>query len=134
MKFRKKNHKNESEVYTDSLNDILFILLMLFLIVSTVANPNIVKVANPKGSKNTKAKQDIVITIDKDQNYFLGQNKIPKESIDSVLSAEIRRFRRTPTDTPTVVINADTSAYYGDVYRIIRLATKDTARAVAMVK
>ncbi len=134
MKFRKKGHKNESEVYTDSLNDILFILLMLFLIVSTAANPNIVKVANPKGSKNTKAKQDIVITIDKDQNYFLGQNKIPKESIDSVLAMEIRRFRRHPLDTPTVVINADTSAYYGDVYRIIRLATKDTARAVAMVK
>ncbi|MBL0335166.1 MAG: biopolymer transporter ExbD [Chitinophagaceae bacterium] len=81
MKFRKKSHKNESEVYTDSLNDILFILLMLFLIVSTVANPNIVKVANPKGSKNTKAKQDIVITLDKDQNYFLGQNKFPKKAL-----------------------------------------------------
>jgi biopolymer transport protein ExbD len=40
MKFRKK-HRTESEVFTDSLNDILFILLMFFLITTTQANPNV---------------------------------------------------------------------------------------------
>ena len=55
MSFRKK-HKEESEVFTDSLNDILFILLMFFLIVATLANPNVIKVGLPKGTKDTKAK------------------------------------------------------------------------------
>lgn len=132
MKFRKKNNET-SEVFTDSLNDILFILLMFFLITTTMANPNVVKVGLPKGTKDTKAKQNIVVSIDKNQNYFLGQKMIDKNNIDSFLSAEIRKMRSV-VDTPTVVINADTTAFYGEVFRIMRIAKRDTAKVVANVK
>jgi biopolymer transport protein ExbD len=132
MKFRKKQHK-ESEVFTDSLNDILFILLMFFLIVATLANPNVVNVGLPRGTKDTKAKQNIMVSIDKDQQYFLGTTRIDKAIFDSVLRDEIRRYKSF-VDTPTVVINADTSAYYGEVFRIMRIAKKDTAKVVARVE
>ncbi|HWC54166.1 MAG TPA: biopolymer transporter ExbD [Chitinophagaceae bacterium] len=132
MKFRKK-HNEQGEVFTDSLNDILFILLMFFLITTTMANPNVVKVGLPKGTKDTKAKQNIVVSIDKDQNYFLGQKLIDKNSIDSFLTAEIRKMKLV-VDTPTVVINADTTAFYGEVFRIMRIAKRDTAKVVANVK
>lgn len=132
MKFRKKNNE-QSEVFTDSLNDILFILLMFFLITTTMANPNVVKVGLPKGTKDTKAKQNIVVSIDKNQNYFVGQRLIDKNSVDSFLSAEIRKMRLI-VDTPTVVINADTTAFYGEVFRIMRIAKRDTAKVVANVK
>ena len=56
MKLRKKIH-HDAEVFTDSLNDILFILLMFFLIVSTLANPNVIKLSQPKSKSDTKAKQ-----------------------------------------------------------------------------
>ncbi|TMI74469.1 MAG: hypothetical protein E6H09_06065 [Bacteroidetes bacterium] len=91
MKFRKK-HKQESEVYTDSLNDILFILLMLFLITATLANPNIVKVNQPRGEKDTKAKQNITVSIDKNQNFFVGQTKTDRSMIDTVLVREINKM------------------------------------------
>ncbi len=132
MKFRKK-HREQSEVFTDSLNDILFILLMFFLITTTMANPNVVKVGLPRASKDTKAKQNIMISIDKDQNFYLGQKLVDRNNIDSILGAEIRRMK-LQIDTPTVVINADTTAFYGEVFRIMRIAKKDTARVVANVK
>ncbi len=132
MKFRKK-HSHESEVFTDSLNDILFILLMFFLIVATLANPNIVKVGLPKGTKDTKAKQNIMVSIDKDQHYYIGSTAIQDGLIDSMLTHEIIRYRAT-VDTPTVVINADTTAYYGEVFRVMRLAKKSGAKVVANVK
>lgn len=132
MKFRKK-HKEQSEVFTDSLNDILFILLMFFLITTTMANPNVVKVNLPRGTKDTKAKQNIVVSIDKDQNFSIGQKRVDKSMIDSFLAAEIKRVKMI-IDTPTVVINADTTAFYGEVFRIMRLAKKDTAKVVANVK
>ena len=44
MKFRKRHREETAEVFTDSLNDILFILLMFFLIVATLANPNVVEI------------------------------------------------------------------------------------------
>jgi biopolymer transport protein ExbD len=131
MKFRKK-HKNESEVFTDSLNDILFILLMFFLIVATLANPNVVKVGLPRGTKDTKAKQNIMVSIDKNQQYFIGTTKVESGMFDSLLRKEIRKYKAF-VDTPTVVINADTSAYYGEVFRIMRVAKKDTAKVVARI-
>jgi len=125
MNLRKKVH-NEPEVFTDSLNDIIFILLMFFLIISTMANPNIVKVNNPSGTKDTKAKQNIVVTIDKDQNYFIGQIKINPLMLDSLLNKEINRLRPL-IDTPSVVINADTLSYYGEVYPIMQISKKNKA-------
>ena len=132
MQFRKK-HKHESEVFTESLNDILFILLMFFLIVATLANPNVVRVSLPRGTKDTKAKQNIMVSIDKDQNYYIGAKKIDNVMVDSLLAYEINKYKAT-VDTPTVVINADTTAYYGEVFRIMRLSKKSGAKVVANVK
>lgn len=131
MGFRRK-HKEESEVFTDSLNDILFILLMFFLIVATLANPNVVKVGLPRGSKDTKAKQNIMVSVDKNQQYYIGTKKIDPAIFDSLLRLEIRKYRAF-VDTPTVVINADTAAYYGEVFRIMKIAKKDTAKVVARI-
>ena len=133
MKFRKK-HREQSEVFTDSLNDILFILLMFFLITTTMANPNVVKVNNPRGTKDTKAKQNIVISIDKQQKVYMGQKEIDLNNIDTLLHAELNRIRKSPLDTPSVVVNADTIAYYGEVYRVMQAAKRAGAKVVAVVK
>jgi biopolymer transport protein ExbD len=37
-------------------------------------------------------------------------------------------------DTPSVVVNADTSAYYGEVFRIMTIAKNNKAKVVALVK
>lgn len=133
MKFRQKHREESGEVFTDSLNDILFILLMFFLIVATLANPNVVKVGLPRGSKDTKAKQNIMVSIDKNQQYFIGTTRVESSQFDSLLRLEIRKYRAT-VDTPTVVINADTSAYYGEVFRVMKIAKRDTAKVVARIE
>ena len=125
--------RSHQELHAGALNDILFILLFFFLIVSTIANPNIVKVNNPKGTKDTKAKQHITISIDKDQHFFLGSKMIDQTMIDTMLKAEIHKFKAT-VDTPVVVINADTISYYGEVFRIMRVSKNAGAKVVANVK
>ncbi len=132
MNIRRKL-KAHTEVHTGPLNDILFILLLFFLITSTLANPNLVKVNNPKGTKDSRAKQDIVVSIDKDQNFFIGSSAIEEFMIDSMLTESIR-MAKEKVDTPSVVINADTSAYYGEVFRIMRVAKRNGAKVAALVK
>ncbi|MBI1343666.1 MAG: biopolymer transporter ExbD [Terrimonas sp.] len=132
MKLRKKLTA-EPEVFTDSLNDIIFILLMFFLIVSTLANPNVIKVNNPRGTRDTKAKQNIVISIDKDQHFYMGQKQVDPAMLDSLLVAEVLRLKPL-IDTPSVVINADTISYYGEVFRVMRAAKRAGAKVVANVQ
>jgi biopolymer transport protein ExbD len=57
---------------TSALNDILFILLFFFLIISTLANPNLVKVSVPRATSDSKAKQTVVVTVDSMQQFFIG--------------------------------------------------------------
>ncbi len=132
MKFRKKHKGEAGEVFTDSLNDILFILLMFFLIVATLANPNVIKVGLGKTKKDTKAHQDIMVSIDKEQQFYIGGTKVNVADIDTLLSREIRKFK-VIRDTPIVVMNADTSAYFGNVFRIRRIAKQNAARLVERV-
>lgn len=130
----RKRKGGHTEVHTGALNDILFILLLFFLIVSTLANPNVIKVNNPKGQKDTKTKQNIVVSIDKEQHIFLGQTQITDLSmLDSLLKMEVNKAR-PGVDTPSVVINADTISYYGEVFRIMQAAKKAGAKVVANVK
>lgn len=129
----RKGLQQESEVFTDSLNDIIFILLMFFLIISTMANPNVVKVNNPRGTRDTKAKQNIVVSIDKDQKFYIGQKEIPPAYLDSFIKHEVDRIR-LQVDTPSVVINADTISYYGEVFRLMQAAKKAGAKVVANVR
>ena len=132
MNIRRKLRAH-SQIHTGPLNDILFILLLFFLIAATLANPNLVQVNNPKGSKDTRAKQDIVVSIDKDQQFFIGSTAIPEHLIDSMVSESII-LAKQKIDTPSVVINADTSAYYGEVFRIMRIAKRNGAKVAALVK
>jgi len=125
--------KTHGELHANSLNDILFILLFFFLIVSTLANPNIVKVNNPAGKKDTKAKQNIVISIDKNQKLYLGQKLIDINMIDTILRAEVMK-QRAFIDTPSVVVNADTASLYGEVFRVMQSAKRAGAKVVAIVK
>jgi len=132
MNIRRKL-RTHAEVHTGPLNDILFILLLFFLIASTLANPNLVRVSNPKGDKDMKAKQNIVVTVDKEQKFYIGTQMVPTQQLDSLLTQAIVTARQA-IDSPSVVINADTSAYYGEVFRIMRLAKRNGAKVAALVK
>jgi biopolymer transport protein ExbD len=132
MNIRRKL-KAHTEVHTGTLNDILFILLLFFLIAATLANPNLVRVNNPKGSKDMKAKQNIIVTIDKNHQFYIGQTQVPLNNIDTLLKEQIIKIRQS-VDTPSVVVNADTIAYYGEVFRIMRIAKNNGAKVAALVK
>jgi biopolymer transport protein ExbD len=121
------------EVHTGALNDILFILVMFFLIVSTLANPNVVKVNNPKGKTDTKTKQNIVVSIDKDNKIYMGQREIQLSMLDSAIAEEVKKAK-LQIDTPSVVVNADTISFTGGFFKVLASAKKAGAKVVANVK
>lgn len=129
----RKRLKEKPELHTGALNDILFILLLFFLIVSTLANPNVVKVNNPKGKADTKTRQNIVLSIDKENKIFLNQQQIEANQLDTIIGAEVVKAKQL-LDTPTVVINADTISFTGSFFKIMASAKRAGAKVVANVK
>jgi biopolymer transport protein ExbD len=125
----RKRLRSHPEVHTGALNDILFILLLFFLIVSTLANPNVIKVSNPKAASDTKAKQTVVVTVDKDQQVYIGSKAI---GIDS-LEAELSIFLAKETDKPSVVINGDSTSHLGTAIKVMQVIKKLGATPVMAV-
>lgn len=131
MSIRKKFKSDDSELDTGPLNDILFILMFFFLIISTMANPNVIKVSNPRASSDAKAKQSVIVSIDKNKDIFLGQQKIVFDSLEPLLRSQLKI-----TDTinkPAVVINADSLVSWGDIVRVMQVAKKLGATTSASV-
>jgi biopolymer transport protein ExbD len=125
----RKRLRSHPEVHTGALNDILFILLLFFLIVSTLANPNVIKVSNPKAASDTKAKQTVVVTVDKDQQIFIGSKPIILDSLESELSV----FLAKETDKPSVVINGDSTSHLGTAIKVMQVIKKLGATPIMAV-
>jgi len=125
----RKRLRSHPEVHTGALNDILFILLLFFLIVSTLANPNVIKVSNPKAASDTKAKQTVVVTVDKDQQIYIGSKPIALDSLESELSV----FLAKETDKPSVVINGDSTSHLGTAIKVMQVIKRLGATPVMAV-
>ncbi|WP_439506075.1 ExbD/TolR family protein [Sediminibacterium sp.] len=121
--------RTHPEMHTGALNDILFILLLFFLIVSTLANPNVIKVSNPKAKADTKAKQTVVISVNKDQQLFIGAEPIAIENLE----VKLQEYLSKETDKPTVVINGDSTSHLGTSIKIMQVIKKLGATPVMAV-
>ncbi len=128
MNLRNK-HREEGEVHTGPLNDILFILLLFFLIVSTMANPNVVKLSQPKSKSDTKSKQTVVVSIDANKQFYVGTTKVSVTD----LKARLAPFLAKERDQPSIVINADKSVPIDDVVAVMRVARELGAKTVLAV-
>lgn len=131
MQLRKK-HRGETEVFTDALNDILFILLMFFLIVSTLANPNVRKASLPKAKSNTRSKQTVVVSIDATNHFFVGAKPVDPLMMDSTLSQVIKSKRKGGEEV-SIVINADRNATIESFAAVLRAADRLGVKAVMSV-
>ena len=125
----KRRHREDAEVHTGPLNDILFILLMFFLIVSTMANPNVIRLSQPKSKSDTKAKQTVVVSIDANKQFYVGTTRV---TIDE-LKAKLQPFLAKESEQPSVVINADKTVPVDDVVAVMRVARELGARTVLAV-
>ena len=115
----RKSIRDKSELQTSALNDILFILLFFFLIIATLANPNVVKLSIPKAASDTKAKQTVVVSIDAAQKFYVGTDPVTPESLQQALTTALQQSQDAE---PTVVINADKQATADNIVAVMRAA------------
>jgi len=128
MNIRRKN-RSHGEVHTGPLNDILFILLMFFLIAATLANPNVIKLSNPKAKGDTKTKQNVVVNIDVKKHYIINGKQVSLEELKSSLQPLIMK----DSVNAVIAINADKAVAVDEVVAVMRVARELGAKTVLMV-
>jgi biopolymer transport protein ExbD len=79
-----------AEVFTSSMNDIMFFLMLFFIITSTLLNPSMIKVSLPNSkSSQTLQKKEINLTMTKEKLYYVNNTKVSFDALESQLKSEI---------------------------------------------
>ncbi len=117
MKLRKK-HKEQTELHTGPLNDILFILLFFFLLASLFSTLNALKVNLPSGKSDTKVAQRFVVTIDSLGRVEFENKNIPLDSLAKQIYAKYKQ----DTTVKNIVFNGDKKSRYGDFVEVMNMA------------
>jgi biopolymer transport protein ExbD len=117
----KRRHKEGAEVSTESLNDIMFFLLLFFLIISTLANPNVIKLTLPSSkSAEQVQKQQLALEVSADRKYVIvagGHNTtIQFTDLENALKIEL-----VNTQSPTIVLRLDNSLTVQDLADIMQI-------------
>lgn len=121
--------RTHAEVHTGPLNDILFILLMFFLIAATLANPNVIRLSQPKAKGDTRTKQNVVVNIDVKSGYIINGKTVSIGDLKSTLQPMIAK----DSAAATIAINADKTVPIDEVVAVMRIARELGARTVLMV-
>jgi biopolymer transport protein ExbD len=126
MKIRRKA-RFAPEVFTHSLNDIMFFLLLFFLIISTMSNPNVIKLMLPKASATQQMyKKQITLSVDdKHKAYFIDKEPIPFDRLE----AELQNIFANVEDK-TIVLRVDKNLAVQDLVDVLEIGAKNEIKMV----
>ncbi|SHJ21926.1 biopolymer transport protein ExbD [Hymenobacter daecheongensis DSM 21074] len=115
-----RRRKLSSHVETSSMNDIMFFLMLFFLIVSTMVNPNVIKLMLPNArSGKAVMKQTINVSVDAAGAYFLDRQPVTAATLETALAQRIAGL-----ESPTVVLRVDSSLNVQKLVDILEIGNR----------
>lgn len=122
----KRNKRFHAEVATSSLSDIMFFLLLFFLIISTLANPNVIKMTLPKSKNNEKTKnQQISLSVTEDKRFYLDKQEVPFDQLETTLMAQMGADK-----DQTVVVRIPFNLQVQDLVDVLQIGVKNKLKFV----
>lgn len=79
-------NKRSVEFSTASMSDLVFLLLIFFMLTSTLVAPNAIKLLLPSSNSKTMAKQTITVYINENYQYFVGESRVGADELGNRLS------------------------------------------------
>jgi len=129
MNLRRKD-KFRVEVSTSSLSDIMFFLMLFFLIASTMVSPSVIKLTLPKSQHNqTVRKIEIAISITKDLKYYVNNKEVDFKALEAELVAEVQKVKE-----PTIVLRVDNSVPVQDLVNVMQIGNKLKIKMILATK
>ena len=114
-----------------SMTDIIFLLLIFFMLTSTIVAPNAIKVLLPEGKAQTQAKPLARVTIDKELNYFVQWDKDEPMQIEGLEELTAFLFDcREKDEEMYIALYADVSIPYGEVVKVLNIANDNEFKMV----
>lgn len=113
-----------------SMTDVIFLLLIFFMVTSTIVFPNAIKVLLPQSTNQTTSNSSFKISIDKELNYYITvDNKQPELVTIDILRTELTELQRNSPES-FVALYADEEIPYREVVKIMSVGAECNIRMV----
>jgi biopolymer transport protein ExbD len=107
------------------MTDVVFNLLIFFMLTSTLVHPSAIKLLLPKGSTQTSAKPQTSVSITSDLNYYIEKQPVSFEQIESILKQKLG----SNPDT-YIALHADKSVPFENVVKVLDIAQRNNYKLI----
>ncbi|MUU79602.1 ExbD/TolR family protein [Winogradskyella endarachnes] len=128
MNIRGRN-KITPEFNFASMTDIVFLLLIFFMIASTLVSTNAIDIVLPKASGKTENKKSTAVSIKKDLTYYIDQKRVSEAMLETQLLAIFAN-----QDAPTIVLRAEKSVPVENVVKVMDIANRNKFKVILAVQ
>ena len=108
-----------------SMTDIVFLLLIFFMLTSTLVSPNALKLLLPSSKAKTLEKQTISISITKDIQFYINENPVLENTIEQELKLIINNEQE-----PAIILHTDKSVAIDHVVKVMDIAYRNKYKIV----
>lgn len=108
-----------------SMTDIVFLLLLFFMVSSTLINPNALKLLLPESTNRTSDKPIVSVSIDKDYTFYLNDKVTPFSMLEDKLVAELKE-----QEDPCISLQADKSVPLEQIVKVMNIAKDHKYRLI----
>ena len=124
MSLRSKN-KVSANFSMSSMTDIVFLLLIFFMLTSTLVSPNALKLLLPNSKARTLEKQTISVSITPEIEYYIEDQQYPLEALENEL-----KLRLSNEKEPAIVLHADKTVAIEHAVNVMDIAYRNKYKVV----
>ena len=128
MKLGKTRNKVSTEFNMSSMTDIVFLLLIFFMLTSTMVTTNALDIVLPKAKGKTDSNKSTSVSIDKDLNFFIDKDKVIEADLEKQLLALFAN-----SENKAIVLRAEKSVPHEKVVKVMEIAYRNQIKMVIAV-
>ena len=128
MNLRGRN-KVSAEFSMSSMTDIVFLLLVFFLLTSPAITPDALDLILPKAKGKTTHKQNVSVSITNDGAYYVNKERVSEYSIEKELKKIL-----AGQENPTLILRAEEGVPIEDAVFVMDIANKNNYKVVLAVR
>ena len=101
----KRRNQRKVDFNSSSMSDLVFLLLIFFVLTSTLIAPNAIKLLLPQSNSRTMAKQTVTVYINEDNNYIIDKRQVTEDQLQAEILVELNKA--SDVTESTVVVRSD---------------------------
>ncbi|MCD6542940.1 MAG: biopolymer transporter ExbD [Flavobacteriaceae bacterium] len=128
MEIRGRNKINPN-FNMSSMTDIVFLLLIFFMLTSTLVTVNALDILLPKAQGKTESKKSVAVSITKNLDFYIDMKKVKESNLEQSLLENLKT-----EDNPTIVLRAEEGVPIEKAVKVLDIANRNKIKVILAVR